>query len=75
MTQKDKVMLMTYDFMNCTVKWFQLDCSVVFYLKFGVGSFSLVSFCTEVVVFINLSPYFRERQNKDWTRCLAGGGF
>lgn len=46
--------------MNCTVKSLQFDCSVVFYLKLGVVSVWV--FCTEVVVYIDTSPYFCERQ-------------
>lgn len=61
MTERKKWSI--YDFINCTVKSLQFDCSVVFYLKLGVVF--VWFFCTEVVVYIDTSPYFCERQIDD----------
>lgn len=58
--------------MNCTVKSLKFDCLVVFYLKLGVVS--VWSFCTEVVVYINTSPYFCEHQTDHVIGAQAGDG-
>lgn len=65
--------------MNCTVKFPQLDRFVVFYLKLRVVCLFVCFFCTEVVVYIDTSPYFCEHQTDDvigaevWQGAWPGG--